>query len=516
MRKYKLDRIQPGIHPILRWANILFAIFFLVLLPLPENGAAAPIKRVPVETSTLGVMVGSTNEPFAAANYPNANIKKFNNYVDSIAALSAGKLDYAMMDYTTALRFIRSKKDLEIASDFLTDERVCLGVNKNRPELAGQVFAVVDKYLADGTIDQITSHWIKPDGSEYTPVAVPKLEGAPTIKVALSANREPTTFLLNGRYAGMDIELIDRILYDLGYQAEYLDMEFASIAAAIDSNKADMTMGMYNTPERAKRLFFSSFYFKNPQVLLARKSVAPASLNEPVIEGLIQSFTGTFIVENRWKLVLDGLWVTVLLSVCSGILGSILGFVICMLRLSKNSVIAIASAAFIRMIQGTPVILLLMILYYIIFGKINISSIVVAILGFSVNFGVYVSEMMRTGIEAVDKGQIEAAHAIGLTRVQAFLKITFPQATRHFLPVFKGEFISMVKMTSVVGYIAVQDLTKVSDIIRSRTLDAFFPLIITAVIYFTVANLLIFLISRIEASLDPKRRSPKLKGVVLR
>ncbi|MEG1193685.1 MAG: ABC transporter permease subunit, partial [Clostridia bacterium] len=130
------------------------------------------------------------------------------------------------------------------------------------------------------------------------------------------------------------------------------------------------------------------------------------------------------------------------------------------------------------------------------------------------NFGVYVSEMMRTGIDAVDKGQIEAAHALGFTRMRTFRKITFPQAARHFLPVFKGEFISMVKMTSVVGYIAIQDLTKVSDIIRSRTLEAFFPLIATAVLYFLVANLLTVLLSWLEVSLDPKRRSRTVKGVV--
>ena len=157
-----------------------------------------------------------------------------------------------------------------------------------------------------------------------------------------------------------------------------------------------------------------------------------------------------------------------------------------------------------------------MILYYIIFGKIDISAIFVSIIGFSVNFGAYVSEMMRTGIEAVDKGQIEAANALGFSKLQTFWKITFPQAARHFLPIVKGEFISMVKMTSVVGYIAIQDLTKVSDIIRSRTLEAFFPLIATAIIYFLVANILTLLLSRLEVKLDPKRGKNKLKGVVIK
>ena len=179
---------------------------------------------------------------------------------------------------------------------------------------------------------------------------------------------------------------------------------------------------------------------------------------------------------------------------------------------SRHRAVGGLTAAFIRVIQGTPIVVLLMILYYVVFGQIDIPALLVSVLGFSVNFAVYVSEMMRTGIDAVDPGQIEAAVALGYTRPQTFLKITFPQAARHFLPVFKGEFISMVKMTSVVGYIALQDLTKVSDIIRSRTLEAFFPLIATAVLYFLISNLLILALSLVEVRLDPKRRKRVLKG----
>ena len=150
-----------------------------------------------------------------------------------------------------------------------------------------------------------------------------------------------------------------------------------------------------------------------------------------------------------------------------------------------------------------------MILYYVVFGKVNIPGIVVAVIGFSINFGAYSSEMMRSGIEAVPAGQSEAATALGYTPSQAFWKVVFPQAAVHFIPVLKGEFISLVKMTSVVGYIAVQDLTKVTDIIRSRTMEAFFPLIVTAVIYFALANVLIFAISILEQKVDHKKRKQR-------
>ena len=115
-------------------------------------------------------------------------------------------------------------------------------------------------------------------------------------------------------------------------------------------------------------------------------------------------------------------------------------------------------------------------------------------------------------IESVDKGQNEAALALGYTKRQSFFKVVFPQAAKHFLPVIKGEFVSLVKMTSIVGYITIQDLTKASDIIRSRTYEAFFPLIVTAIIYFVISWLLTIVLGRIEIRLDPKKRSKKRKS----
>ena len=151
-----------------------------------------------------------------------------------------------------------------------------------------------------------------------------------------------------------------------------------------------------------------------------------------------------------------------------------------------------------------------MVLFYIVFARTGLDGVWVAIIGFGMNFGAYVAEIMRTGILAVDKGQMEAALALGYTRSRAFFKIVFPQAARHFLPVFQGEFISMVKMTSVVGYIAILDLTKASDIIRSRTYEAFFPLIMTAVIYLIIVWVLTRVLTLLQRRLDPLNRKAKL------
>ena len=159
-----------------------------------------------------------------------------------------------------------------------------------------------------------------------------------------------------------------------------------------------------------------------------------------------------------------------------------------------------------RVLQGTPAVVLLMILYYIVFGKSGLNAVVVAIVGFSLNLAAYVSEMMRSGIESIDPGQREAALALGFTEKQAFYKFIFPQATTRFLPVYRGEIVSLLKNTSIVGYIAIQDLTKMSDIIRSRTYEAFFPLIATALIYFLLAWVISLILSKVEKMTDPRKK----------
>jgi polar amino acid transport system substrate-binding protein len=151
----------------------------------------------------------------------------------------------------------------------------------------------------------------------------------------------------------------------------------------------------------------------------------------------------------------------------------------------------------------------------VVFASVNINPVLVAIIAFGINFAAYVSEMFRSGIESIDKGQKEAGIALGFTKIETFIHIIMPQAMRQVLPVYKGEFISLVKMTSIVGYIAVEDLTKASDIIRSRTFDAFFPLIMAAVIYILISWMLTLVLDYVEFKVDPKKRRVNQRKEIL-
>ncbi|MDD3588300.1 MAG: amino acid ABC transporter permease, partial [Thermoguttaceae bacterium] len=231
-----------------------------------------------------------------------------------------------------------------------------------------------------------------------------------------------------------------------------------------------------------------------------------------ICKELSASFDRTFLRESRWKLIWQGLKVTVLISVLSAILGTVLAFPVCALRRSKNRLWRSLGRVYISLMQGTPILVILMILYYVVFAKTDINAVLVAVIGFGLNFSAYVSEMLRTGIEGIPKGQSEAALALGFSRFAVFRHVILPQAIRRILPVYRGEFINVLKTTSVVGYIAIQDLTKMSDIIRSRTYEAFFPLITTAIIYFVIAWLFASGLTFLEYKLDPNSRKRIRKG----
>ena len=198
--------------------------------------------------------------------------------------------------------------------------------------------------------------------------------------------------------------------------------------------------------------------------------------------------------------------------------GPLLLFGVCMACRGGNRIANWITGLFVWLVQGMPVVVLLMILYYIIFGSLHIPGTIVSIIGFTIIFGAWTYELVRSSTAAIDIGQTEAAYSLGYTDLQAFFKVVLPQALPLIMPAYKGNISALMKATSVVGYIAVQDLTKMADIVRSRTYDAFFPLIAVAVIYFILEALLTFIVNGIEPLINPRLRRPEdvLKGVELK
>jgi polar amino acid transport system substrate-binding protein len=221
------------------------------------------------------------------------------------------------------------------------------------------------------------------------------------------------------------------------------------------------------------------------------------------------SFHRNLIVEHRYLMILRGLRSTVIMSFFATLFGTLIGAVVCSMRLSRTPLVRAAAQGYIGALRGMPVVVLLMLIFYVAFASVNINPVLVAILAFGLNFGAYVAEIFRSGIEGIDRGQTEAGIAMGFTKTRTFLHVILPQATRRILPVYRGEFISLVKTTSIVGYIGVEDLTRASDIIRSRTFDPFFPLVMVAAIYFLATWFLGLALDYVGRKTDPKLRRKK-------
>ena len=269
------------------------------------------------------------------------------------------------------------------------------------------------------------------------------------------------------------------------------------------------------TEERKEGVNFSEPYYLGGTVMAVRAEAAGAGEATNPIDGIGESFSKTFVRENRWRMFLEGVITTLMITVLSIVFGTVLGFVVFVLCRNGGRIANGISGACMWLLQGMPGVVLLMILYYIVFGSFSIGGVAVSVVGFTLTFGTTVFGLLKTGVGAVDGGQDEAASALGYSEHQTFFKIILPQALPHVMPPYKGEVVNLIKATSIVGYIAVQDLTKMGDIVRSRTYEAFFPLIAITIIYFALEGLLGFVVGRIQISFDPKRRSKDaiLKGV---
>ena len=230
-----------------------------------------------------------------------------------------------------------------------------------------------------------------------------------------------------------------------------------------------------------------------------------------LIGSLTESFTNNLIAEERYRMILDGLQVTLLITLCAALLGTLLGGLVCWMRMSQRRWLQQVAKVYIELMRGTPVLVLLMLMYYVVMAPLDATGIIVAIVTFAMNTAAYISEMLRTTIQGIDRGQTEAGLALGFTSRQTFFKIVLPQVVKAVMPVYQGEVVSLLKGTSIVGYIAVADMTRASDLIRSRTFDAFFPLIVTAIIYFLMA----WLIGLLLQSLVQRKRIKAIAAAVM-
>ena len=225
------------------------------------------------------------------------------------------------------------------------------------------------------------------------------------------------------------------------------------------------------------------------------------------MSSLYEKFYDSVIYDDRYKYIFEGLFNTLLIAFFAVIIGIVIGILIALVRHNyevnkKFRVLNKIVTWYVNIIRGTPVLLQLMIIYYVIFKSVDISIIIVGVIAFGLNSGAYVSEIIRSGINSIDKGQMEAGLSLGLSYNKTMFYIIMPQAIKNIMPALGNEFITLIKETSTGAYIGIMELTKASDIIASNTYNYFFPLIITALIYLFITSMLSKLLGVFERKVN--------------
>ena len=504
---------------VLALALVLAFALSLCLPVLASDGTGSGVYSSvwELDGKRIGVQVGTDYELVVADMLPNAEISFFNSFPDLAAALESNKIDGFPGDEPVVKYMTVEDSKLAVLPENM--DPVDMAYILPMTEEGEALMAVLNEWIiaakASGEMDELFCKWIEGPESEKT---VPDYASFPapngTLKMVTEGAYTPMNYFRGTELVGLEVDMTARFCEACGYGLEVEAMNFDGLLAAVQGGKADFSAASFVIDEeRRESIHFSEPYLSCGTMMVVLSADAAES---PSLWGRIaDSFTKTFVREDRWILFVQGILNTLAITVLAIIFGTALGFVLFMMCRKGNRAVNGVTNFILWLIKGMPMVVLLMILYYVVFGSSSISGLMISVIGFTLTFGAAVYGLLSMGVGAVDKGQYEAAYALGHSDVRTFFKIIMPQALPHIIPSFKGEVVSLIQATAIVGYIAVQDLTKMGDIIRSRTYEAFFPLIAITLIYFLLEALIEAMITRLNVNIDLKRRRRDriLKGV---
>ncbi len=462
--------------------------------------------------AVIGVQLGTTSDVLASDlehKEEGTKVERFTKSADAIQALTQGKIDCMVEDEQPAKAFLHLNPSLKILPDVFGHSELAICVAKGNEDLLMQINAAIETLRKTGVIDSIVRRHIDRN------IAVAyqsKLDAStqkngekttrPKLRFSTNAAFEPFEYYEDGKIVGIDIDIARAISDELGMELEMVDMEFDAIITSVQTGKADAGIaGITVTEERKKNVNFTNTYTDVKQVVIVNgKSIAAPS------QSLAEKFRNCFVTGNRYQYLLKGLGNTLTITFFALLLSLALGTLIALIRAThdRNGTLSIPNGIchiYLTVVRGTPTMVQLLIIYYVVFASANVDKTLVAIIAFGLNSAAYVAEVIRSGIMAVDKGQTEAARSLGLSYKQTIRLVILPQAFKNVLPALGNEMITLLKETSISGYIGLVDLTKGSDIIRSITYDAMMPLGVVALIYLLIVVALWLGVNKLEKHL---------------
>ena len=416
----------------------------------------------------------------------------FSTVSDCAEAVKAGKVDAILVDEVAFSQ--ASLKQTGLKKAFLQEDSfpTAFAFRKEDTALTESFNQFLRELKESGTLERMRQYWF--ESEELRPEEFPQVETYTTGEPLRYANGEtiaPIAFFAGGTWNGFEIELARRFAAYLKRPIQIDLFEFSSMIVSLQLGKADMIGGaIFVTEERQQQVAFGDPYYDVHPAYFIKDVQAARAKKEPLHVRVANAFRQNFIVENRWRMITDGLLTTLLITFWSILIGSLLGILLCLMALSQRKGLRAFVNLYDAFMHGIPMLVLLLIMFYVVLARTGWDARTIAIVAFALNFASAAGGVFKTSVESVPRGQTEAGLALGFTRLRTFLNIVLPQAVRKGLPLYKGECISLLKGTSIVGYIAVIDVTRASDLVRSRTFDAFMPLLAVTIIYFVLAWLI--------------------------
>lgn len=505
-----------------KWSMVTALILSLSMIGIgcgKENNKDANINAVSsVEDlvgKNIGVQLGTTGDIYASeyeGDEAGTEVTRFNKGTDAVQALKQGKIDCVIIDEQPAKEYIKKNTELSILKEEFAIEDYAICIAKDNTDLKEEINEALGELQKEGVIADIIKNYIGDDTIGKTPYVSPDdiERDNGTLTMATNVEFPPYEFYENGEPTGIDVDMARAIADKLEMELVVSDMKFDSIIIAVQSGKADIGVaGMTVTEERLRNIDFTDSYTTAKQVIIVKTKESHGKIN------FKEKIYQTFVEDNRWEYIPKGLLNTIIITIFAGIIGIILGFLIAIVRVAHDrngasgwiiSFLNGFAKVYLTVFRGTPVVVQLLIMYYVVFSNVKVNPLFAAVIAFGLNSAAYVAEAIRAGIVAVEIGQFEAGRSLGFTYGQTMWNIILPQAIKNSLPAMCNEFISLLKESSIVGYIGLVDLTKAGDIIRSNTYEAMIPLLSVALVYLVIVMIMTAGVNYLERRLKKDAR----------
>ena len=470
----------------------------------------------------VGVQTGSTMETIAPQIIKDPVLSYYPTIPDGLMALRTGRIE-AMVCDEPVLNYFNTMSDEPVRAIINYDysENVATAFRKNSEgeKLRDEYDAFLSAMEEEGRLQELKDKWINhsagnPEIFDYE--SLPNINGK--LVIATDPGFAPFQYISQNRIVGYEIELVAEFCRCSGYKPVFEVVSFDGIITGLTTGTYDIAASaLAITEERKLNVNFSEPFFISHAAIAVIDEDAAAAGGVDSGDRFVNRFTRNFIEEDRWKMFADGALATLLIMLSSISAGTALGFAVYLLTRTGNKAAVKITNLCKRVIQAFPMVVLLMILYYVVFARTGLSSEGVSIVGFTLTFACSMHGMLISGEKAVDRGQAEAAYSLGYGKSKAFFRFILPQSAMHFLPAYEDEVINHIKATAIVGYISVVDLTKAGDIIRGRTYDAIMPLAAVSVIYALMSFFMRQVIRAAARRVNTKNRTEAeiLKGLAI-